>query len=334
MARDGPRWPAMIRSRAGEVMATSKQRADLLYADVVGLSSTDHERRVFAGEVAPEVRRLLGGRGAIHVHAGGERFEAAFENPVTAARSALAIRDLFRNRSWSNAGFRRELRPRIALHSGSVFLSAEADRTVLDAGSPGEHARALLAAGPEGEVLASGAFAVLLEQELESQADEALAVHPVPALGPGVACVRWRREGAYRSTATATATATAPEPAAGPAVAAAPAVETPAAEPEPSPAVPPGAAPAPAEPPPGPPVSDHTILVAVGAFLVVLLALLAAVTLVYQTVEGTGAGQVTALVLLLVVVLLLGVGLVTGKLREGVFAQLVGKLLDGLLGRR
>jgi class 3 adenylate cyclase len=104
-----------------------RQTVALLFSDVAGYSQLkEPQLRIFLEKIFPEIARLLEQQSDsfIEKNTWGDGIIIASADPYQLANFALALRDFFRNRNWSN-DLLPELSSRIALHVGVVFTGQD-----------------------------------------------------------------------------------------------------------------------------------------------------------------------------------------------------------------
>lgn len=93
----------------------------ILFADTKGYSKLNETQlRTYLTHVMPDLSLVLKANGALYANTWGDGLVCFFEDPVSAARCALAIRDYFSHKDWMNVNLPSDLTSRIALHLAPV----------------------------------------------------------------------------------------------------------------------------------------------------------------------------------------------------------------------
>lgn len=157
-----PRRRAPRRQGSGE----GRRIMAILFADMVGFSRLREEQvpgyvQGFLKAVAEAVDRT--GLRPEYRNTWGDAICFVFGDPISAARCAIAMRDMVRNTDWEKRGLPRDLAVRIGLHAGPVYRMREPllDRPNFFGFHMNQAARIEPITRP-GNVYASEAFASLL----------------------------------------------------------------------------------------------------------------------------------------------------------------------------
>jgi class 3 adenylate cyclase len=146
--------------------ADGRRIVAILFADLVGFSRLREEQMPgyvlgFLKTLAEAVDRT--GTRPEYRNTWGDAVCFVFDDPVTAARCAISMRDMVRNTDWEKRGLPRDLTMRIGLHAGPVYRMREPllDRPNFFGFHMNQAARIEPITRP-GNVYASEAFASLL----------------------------------------------------------------------------------------------------------------------------------------------------------------------------
>jgi class 3 adenylate cyclase len=103
-----------------------KKYMAILFADTHGYSSlTVAQLNTFLVNVLPLLGEVLDKYKPDDQNSWGDGIVAFFSDAKAAVRCALDIRDLFRNSNWTDLQLPNELKIRVALHFGPIFLGAD-----------------------------------------------------------------------------------------------------------------------------------------------------------------------------------------------------------------
>jgi len=108
-------------------MATlEKQAMAILFADAHGYSKlTAEELNAYLTEALPRIALVLKKHNHFQANSWGDGIVAFFKSASDAGRCALEIRDLFNNERWSALQLPSDLKVRIALHFGTIFVGKD-----------------------------------------------------------------------------------------------------------------------------------------------------------------------------------------------------------------
>jgi class 3 adenylate cyclase len=103
-----------------------KEPMAILFADAHGYSKlTAEELNAYLTHVLPRIAAILKKHKRFQANSWGDGIVSFFKSASDAARCALEIRDLFNNESWSSLHLPSDLRVRIALHFGTIFVGSD-----------------------------------------------------------------------------------------------------------------------------------------------------------------------------------------------------------------
>jgi class 3 adenylate cyclase len=107
---------------------TERTIAAILFSDISGYSKmTEPQLQQFMSHIIPDLAKLIDNyrEKFFEINTWGDAIIVASQDPYQLARFALELRDFFRNRNWVANHLPAELRSRIALHAGVVFLGED-----------------------------------------------------------------------------------------------------------------------------------------------------------------------------------------------------------------
>lgn len=103
--------------------------APILFLDIAGFSDLkERELRCYLQHVLPEISEQAVDRyrdDLLELNTWGDAIVAVARDPFVIAHLALDLRDYFNNKNWSDVDIDKNLRCRIALHAGVVFMGPD-----------------------------------------------------------------------------------------------------------------------------------------------------------------------------------------------------------------
>lgn len=109
-----------------------RRTLSLLFADTHGFSKlSDFQISQYVANVLPIIAQLLDTHKPVDANTWGDGLFVAFNDPSTAAKCALELRDKFLDGQWETMGLPNELAVRIALHAGALHIGADPVRKKL-----------------------------------------------------------------------------------------------------------------------------------------------------------------------------------------------------------
>ncbi len=155
--------------------AKGRQTVSILFADMVGYSKLQEEQvPAYVKGFLSGVSRTLQASAVepLYKNTWGDAICLAFNDPLQAAESAIALRDMVRRTDWSRLNLPRSLSVRIGLHAGPVYCVREPllDRLNVFGFHVNQAARIEPITSP-GNVYASESFAALLLTDPRNRLD-------------------------------------------------------------------------------------------------------------------------------------------------------------------
>lgn len=156
-----------------------KVTVSVLFSDVAGYSKLNEAQlRVFAEVVLHDINRLLEPYkgNIIEVNTWGDAILIVSSDTSSVAHFALDLRDYYHNKHWAESHLPKDLKCRIGLHSGTVFIGENPLRGAEGViGTQINLAARIEPMTPTGQVFATDTFVKLLEDS----ADETIAYQDV-----------------------------------------------------------------------------------------------------------------------------------------------------------
>ena len=137
----------------------------MLFADAVGYSRLSEEQvplffEHYSGAIAALHDRTE--HKAVHIETAGDGMYMVFDDPGTAGRFALELRELVVDRDWREVGLPEDLCIRVGLHCGPVFIATDPiTKNRLYSGLHTSRTARIEPITPPGQVYASSAFAAV-----------------------------------------------------------------------------------------------------------------------------------------------------------------------------